>query len=190
MQRSATRSWNNSVESLRTISSPQPVRILGIDPGSRITGFGLIDVAGQKNVHVHSGCIKTSKEGELADRLIDIFDGIRDLVQEYKPDEVAIEMVFMNKNADSAIKLGQARGAAIVAAKQNDADVFEYSPNRIKQALVGRGHADKTQVQHMVKMLLGITEDPQADQADALAVAICHAHSRLSHLLREPQINS
>ena len=151
---------------------------------------GCVDVEGQRNIHVHSGCIKTTSEGELADRLTNIFDGITDVVQEYQPGEVAIEMVFMNRNADSAIKLGQARGAAIVAARQCDADVFEYTPNRIKQAIVGRGHADKTQIQHMVTMLLNLTEDPQADQADALAVAICHAHSRLSHLLREPLINS
>lgn len=167
-----------------TRQATQRIRILGIDPGSRITGFGVVDVAGQKNTHVHSGYIRTDSDGELADRLLNIFIGINDIVCEYQPDEVAIEMVFMNKNADSAIKLGQARGAAIVAAKQITVNLFEYTPNRIKQAIVGRGHADKKQIQHMVKILLSLTEDPQADQADALAVALCHAHSRLNHLLK------
>lgn len=160
-----------------------PVRILGIDPGSRITGFGIIDVQGQKNTHVHSGCIRTTKNGEFSIRLKEIFDQISDLVEKYQPQELAIEKVFMSKNADSALKLGQARGAAMVAAMQCDLDVFEYSPNRIKQSIVGRGHADKTQVQHMIKMLLMLSEPPQEDQADALAVAVCHAHSRQSLLL-------
>jgi len=160
-----------------------PVRIIGIDPGSRFTGFGIIDIEGQKNIHVHSGCIKTSTKGKFSDRLKEIFEGIFTIVQEYQPEELAIEKVFMNKNADSALKLGQARGAAMVAAMQINVEVFEYSPNRIKQSIVGRGHADKTQVQHMIKMLLLLSEAPQEDQADALAVAICHAHSRQTQLL-------
>ena len=162
-----------------------PVRILGIDPGSRFTGFGIIDVEGQKNIHVHSGCIKTSSKGNFSDRLKEIFDGISDLVEEYHPEELAIEKVFMNKNADSALKLGQARGAVMVAVMQSNVKVFEYAPNRIKQSIVGRGHADKTQVQHMIKMLLLLSESPQEDQADALAAAICHAHSRQAQLLME-----
>ena len=159
------------------------VRILGIDPGSRFTGFGIIDVEGQKNTHVHSGCIKTSTKGEFSDRLKEIFTGITAVVREYQPEELAIEKVFMNKNADSALKLGQARGAAMVAAMQGEIGVFEYSPNSIKQAIVGRGHADKTQVQHMIKMLLLLKEPPHEDQADALAAAICHAHSRQTKIL-------
>ena len=159
------------------------VRILGIDPGSRITGFGIIDVEGQKNTHVHSGCIKTSATEDFSIRLKEIFDEIYGLVKHYQPEEVAIEKVFMNKNADSALKLGQARGAAMVAAMQNEVEVFEYSPNSIKQAIVGRGHADKTQVQHMIKMLLLLSKTPQEDQADALAIAVCHAHSRQTKIL-------
>ncbi len=160
-----------------------PVRILGIDPGSRITGFGIIDVQGQKNTHVHSGCIRTSKDSEFSTRLKEIFIEVSVLMEKYQPQELAIEKVFMNKNADSALKLGQARGAAMVAAMQGDLEVFEYSPNRIKQSIVGRGHADKSQVQHMIKMLLLLAKAPQEDQADALAVAVCHAHSRQSALL-------
>lgn len=160
-----------------------PVRILGIDPGSRFTGFGIIDVIGQKNTHVHSGCIKTTKNADFPIRLREIFEGITDIVHQYRPEELAIEKVFMNKNADSALKLGQARGAAMVAAMQGDVEVFEYTPNRIKQATVGRGHADKTQVQHMIRMLLLLSEPPQEDQADALAAALCHAHSRQTILL-------
>ncbi len=154
------------------------VRILGIDPGSRFTGFGIIDVNGQKNRHVHSGCLRIPLKGEFSDRLKSIYDGISELVQQYQPCEIAIEKVFMNKNADSALKLGQARGAAIVAAMQVTHELYEYSPNRIKQAIVGRGHADKTQVRHMIKMLLLLSKIPQEDEADALAVALCHAHSR------------
>ncbi|MFK8068710.1 MAG: crossover junction endodeoxyribonuclease RuvC [Gammaproteobacteria bacterium] len=157
--------------------------MLGIDPGSRITGFGIIDVQGQKNAHVHSGCIRTSKDGDFPIRLKEIFIEVSALVKEYQPQELAIEKVFMNKNADSALKLGQARGSAMVAAMQSDLEVYEYSPNRIKQSIVGRGHADKTQVQHMIKMLLMLPEPPQEDQADALAVAVCHAHSRQSAIL-------
>ncbi len=159
------------------------VRILGIDPGSRFTGFGIIDVEGQKNTHVHSGCLKISTKGEFPDRLKEIFERISEVVREYQPQELAIEKVFLSKNADSALKLGQARGAAIVAAMQSSVEVFEYAPNRIKQSIVGRGHADKIQVQHMIKMLLLLKEPPQEDQADALAAAICHAHSRQTQIL-------
>ena len=156
----------------------QTVRILGIDPGSRITGFGVIEVCGQQNTHLHSGCIKTGSEADLAGRLKAIYEGLSAIVADYQPAEVAIEKVFMNKNADSALKLGQARGAAIVATMQAEVEIFEYTPNRIKQAIVGRGHADKLQVQHMIKILLNLPEKPQPDQADALAVALCHGHSR------------
>lgn len=163
--------------------STQTVRILGIDPGSRITGYGIIDVTGQQNRHVASGCIRTDTKADLATRCRDIFDQMTALVERHSPHEVAIEKVFMNKNVDSALKLGQARGAALVAAMHNQAEVFEYTPTRIKQAIVGRGHADKVQVQHMVRMLLNLPEAPQADQADALAAAICHGHSRLTSVL-------
>jgi len=155
--------------------------ILGIDPGSRITGFGVVRMQGQKIEYVASGCIKI-KDGILSDKLNKIFDCISEVVQEYKPDEAAIEQVFMSKNADSALKLGQARGAAMVAMAQHALQVAEYSARQIKQAVVGTGAADKSQVQHMVTSLLNLSASPQADAADGLAVAICHGHAMKSAL--------
>lgn len=155
--------------------------ILGIDPGSRITGFGLVNMTGRKVEYVASGCIRV-KDGILADRLNQIFDCISEVVQQYKPDEAAIEQVFMSKNADSALKLGQARGAAMVAMAQHALVVAEYSARQIKQSVVGTGAADKSQVQHMVTSLLSLNATPQADAADGLAVAICHGHAMQSAL--------
>jgi crossover junction endodeoxyribonuclease RuvC len=155
------------------------IRILGIDPGSRVTGFGVIDVAGSRVTYVASGCVRTA-DGSLPERLKTIFEGISEVVRSYQPLEMAIENVFMQKNAASALKLGQARGAAICAVVTQAIDVHEYSPTQIKQAVVGRGHADKTQVQHMVTALLKLPEIPQADAADALACAICHSNTRQS----------
>lgn len=153
------------------------MRILGLDPGSRVTGFGLVDVTGGRSVYVESGCIRVG-DGVLAERLGRIFEGVQTLVTQYAPDEMAIEQVFVYRNADSALKLGQARGAAISAAVAGALPVAEYSPSRIKQAVVGKGNAAKTQVQHMVQVLLKLPTTPQADAADALAAALCHAHSR------------
>ena len=155
--------------------------ILGIDPGSRITGFGVVRMQGQKIEYIASGCIRI-KDGILSDKLNQIFDCISEVVQEYKPDEAAIEQVFMSKNADSALKLGQARGAAMVAMAQRALQVAEYSARQIKQAVVGTGAADKSQVQHMVTSLLSLSASPQADAADGLAVAICHGHAIKSAL--------
>jgi crossover junction endodeoxyribonuclease RuvC len=157
--------------------------ILGIDPGSRITGFGVIKMNGRKVDYLASGCIRI-KDGILSDRLNQIFDCISEVVQQYKPDEAAIEQVFMSKNADSALKLGQARGVAMVAMAQHALVVAEYSARQIKQAVVGTGAADKTQVQHMVTSLLGLSAKPQADAADGLAVAICHGHAMQSALFQ------
>lgn len=157
--------------------------ILGIDPGSRITGFGVIRMQGRNIEYLASGCIRV-KDGILSDKLNQIFDCISQVVQEYKPDEAAIEQVFMAKNADSALKLGQARGVAMVAMAQHALVVAEYSARQIKQAVVGTGAADKTQVQHMVTSLLGLTSSPQADAADGLAVAICHGHALKSALFQ------
>lgn len=159
------------------ISKSQTIRILGIDPGSLVTGFGVIDSNGSENHHVASGAIRTRGE-ELPDRLKTIFEGITDVIRSHAPEVVAIEKVFMNRNADSALKLGQARGAAITAAVMQDIPVAEYTPRHIKQAVVGKGGAEKSQVQHMVKILLNYKENLQADQADALAVALCHGHIR------------
>lgn len=151
------------------------MRILGIDPGSRLTGFGVIDVDKRHNRYIACGCIRTG-DGDFPTRIRAIAEGIAALVERYRPEQMAIERVFLNRNADSALKLGQARGAAIAAVVMQDIPVFEYSPTQIKQATVGRGHADKTQVQHMVRALLQLSEAPQADAADALACALCHSH--------------
>ena len=148
-------------------------RILGVDPGSRITGYGVIDTDGRNVTYIASGCIKISAT-DIPSRLKTIFEGFQDIVRAYSPDEMAIEKVFMHRNADSALKLGQARGAAITAIVTNDISVSEYTPNEIKQAVVGRGHADKSQVQHMIRMLLNLNAMPQVDASDALAVAYCH----------------
>jgi len=151
--------------------------ILGIDPGSRTTGYGIVAMERNRGVHLASGCVSV---GDLPfdGRLRAIFEGLTAVIREHRPDEVAIEKVFMNRNADSALKLGQARGAAIVAAAVSDLPVHEYSPNEIKLAVVGRGHAEKGQVQHMIKALLALAETPPPDAADALAVALCHGHTR------------
>lgn len=152
-------------------------RILGIDPGSRFTGYGIIDSDGRTSRHVASGCIRLDSNENLPKRLAVIFAQVAALVEEFRPLELAIEEVFMAKNAGSALKLGQARGAAICAATSQGLGVSEYSARGIKLAVVGTGSADKAQVQHMVRMLLGLASAPGADQADALAVALAHAHS-------------
>ncbi|TYL47802.1 crossover junction endodeoxyribonuclease RuvC [Marinomonas sp. IMCC 4694] len=154
-------------------------RILAIDPGSRITGFGILDVANGKSKYVNSGCIRLPDEA-LSVRLKHIFNHVSALLLEYQPDEFAIEEVFLAKNANSALKLGQARGAAIVAASIKDLAVHEYAARRVKQSVVGNGNADKAQVQMMVQLLLNLSSRPQADAADALAIALCHANSRTS----------
>ncbi len=152
--------------------------ILGIDPGSRFTGYGVIKQQGRRFIYLGSGCIKALSQGEeLGSRLQTIFAGVSEIILQFKPDMFAIEQVFMAKNPDSALKLGQARGAAIVAATNNDLVIAEYSARQIKQAVVGTGGADKSQVQHMVKTILKLPGTPQADAADALAVALCHGHS-------------
>ena len=153
------------------------MRILGIDPGSRFTGFGIIEVNGDRVTPVHHGVIKAGT-GEFPQRLGIIFSGIKELIGEYAPDEMAIETVFVSKNAGSALKLGQARGAAVCAAISLGLPVAEYSPRSVKQAVVGRGSADKVQVQHMITVLLRLKERPPEDAADALAVALCHHHTQ------------
>jgi crossover junction endodeoxyribonuclease RuvC len=152
-------------------------RILGIDPGSRVTGYGIVDQDGQHLAYVASGCIRAQGDS-LAERLGIIFDGISHVIHEYRPAEMAIERVFLNKNADSALKLGQARGAAICASVQQSVPVDEYAAREIKQAVVGNGGATKEQVQHMICVLLSLHKRPQSDAADALGVAICHGHHR------------
>jgi len=150
-------------------------RILGIDPGSRLTGFGVIDETATGYQYIASGCLRI-KGDNFPLRLKQIFAGISDIVEQYQPTEMAIEQVFMHKNADSALKLGQARGAAICAVQLFDIPVFEYAARQVKQAVVGKGSADKLQVQQMVKILLGITGELQIDASDALGISLCHAN--------------
>jgi len=154
-------------------------RILGIDPGSRLTGYGIIDSIPGKVGFVACGVIKTTVKYPLANRLNEIFDGINEVIQLHDPEVAAVEEIFMSTNANSALKLGQARGAAVVAAMQNGLGVHDYSAKKVKRAVVGYGQAEKGQVQHMIKMLLGLSKEPSEDAADALAVAICHANHQL-----------
>ncbi len=153
------------------------MKILGVDPGSRITGFGLIQANKLKISYIASGCIRT--KGELTERITTIFSEIEQIVMEYKPDIVVIERAFMRPdrpNPDAAIKLGHARGAIISAVGSKSIEMVEYSPNQIKKAIVGKGHATKKQVSYMVQETLKLNKSPQEDAADALAGAICHAY--------------
>ena len=168
----------------------ETTRILGIDPGTQITGFGIIDARarGSELTVIHFGGIQT--KGEHSARLRQIFEQVRALVRDFQPGEVAIERVFVHRNADSALKLGQARAAALCATFEADLPVFEYAARHIKKAVVGRGGADKTQVQHMVKLLLGIQAEPEADAADALAAALCHSYARSTRSLLEEAVHA
>ncbi len=154
------------------------IRILGIDPGLRVTGFGVIEKAGQGLSYVASGCIRTP-EGALPARIKSILDGLGEVIALHRPDEIALEEVFVNVNPRSTLMLGQARGAAICACVAHDVPLCEYTALQVKQAVVGTGHARKEQVQEMVRRLLRLDGDPSPDAADALACAICHAHAGL-----------
>lgn len=155
-------------------------RILGIDPGSRLTGFGVLDCQAGSAMYVASGAVKTA-DGEFQDRLRLIFQSVSEIVAEFRPDVVAIESVFVHKNAGSALKLGHARAAAICATFEAELRIFEYAPREIKQAVVGSGSASKEQIQHMVRSMLSLDGDPSPDAADALATALCHANQRQLH---------
>jgi crossover junction endodeoxyribonuclease RuvC len=157
------------------IQTAAPIRILGIDPGSRITGYGIVDVDGSRLRLVECGVVQLSGD-DFAARLKRIFDALGEVIEQHAPAEFAIEKIFVHRNVTSALKLGQARGAALLAAATREIEVFEYSPNEVKQAVTGRGHANKEQIQHMIRVLLGLREAPAEDAADALAVAVCHAH--------------
>jgi crossover junction endodeoxyribonuclease RuvC len=156
---------------------PAAARILGLDPGSQRTGYAVVDVDGPRVGYIVSGAIRTSG-ATLAERLQEIFTGVDRLAQEFRPDEVAVERVFVHRNADSALKLGQARGAALSATFAVRPRVFEYAPREVKLAVVGTGAAQKDQVQLMVRRLMNISGPLAEDAADALAIALCHAHSR------------
>lgn len=152
------------------------IRILGLDPGLRHTGWGVIDVAGNRLSHVADGTIHTDDRDDLARRLTTLHEGIRGVIDAWTPDEAAVEETLANKNPSSTLKLGMARGVALLVTAQAGLPVDEYLPMLVKKSVVGTGHAEKTQVQHMVKMLLPGFQSSTADAADALAVAICHAH--------------
>ena len=159
------------------------VRIIGVDPGSRSTGYGVVDAGGTRIVHVASGFVR-AVEGEWPERLRRIFEGVGAVIDAHAAHEFVIEKVFVHRNVSSALKLGQARGVAILAGAMRSLSVYEYSPNEVKQAVTGKGHASKEQIQYMTRVLLGLREPPQTDQADALAVAICHAHMRTALVRR------
>jgi crossover junction endodeoxyribonuclease RuvC len=152
------------------------LRILGIDPGLRATGFGVIEKTGKRLGYLASGCIRTDAADALPARLGTIHGGIAELLAQYRPDQAVIEIVFVNVNPQSTLLLGQARGAAITALVAGGVEVAEYTALQVKQAVVGNGHADKVQVQHMVRRLLSLPGEPSPDAADALACAIAHAH--------------
>src|SRR6201990_2726742 len=200
MSRYRTRSWRNlDVSSLAEgrlapgalgarVAEPKPrpvhavnVRILGLDPGSRRTGFGVIECRGSDYKHVAHGCIAVAGL-ELAERLRRIFEALTVLISEHDPGEIAVERVFVNRNVESALKLGQARGAALCAVPE-EVPVFEYAPRAIKLALVGSGAAERAQVGHRIKTLLQLNEKIAPDASDALAIAVCHAHTRKLHQL-------
>ena len=153
-----------------------PLRILGVDPGLRVTGFGVIEKSGNALSYLASGCIRTDSQASLPERLGTIHSGLRELIARYRPNQAAVEIVFVNVNPQSTLLLGQARGAAITALVASAVEVSEYTALQIKQAVVGNGKAAKVQVQHMVRRLLQLPGDPSPDAADALACAIAHAH--------------
>lgn len=153
----------------------QPIRILGIDPGSRTTGFGVIDLYGKEQVYVASGCIKTLPNDELAGRIGVIVENIAEIVDTYRPNQAAVEQVFVNVNPAATLMLGQARGAAVAALVLRGLPVYEYTALQVKQSVVGKGKAAKEQVQHMVVRMLKLSGVPQTDAADGLAVAMTHA---------------
>ncbi len=159
------------------------MRILGIDPGLNATGWGVVSIEGSRLVHVANGCIETAVNLPLARRLVLLHDGIARVIDEHDPDEAAVEETFVNRNPISTLKLGQARGIALLVPALAGLTVAEYAPNHVKKAVVGVGHADKRQILAMVRVLLPAVEIANADAADALAVAICHAHQRPSAAL-------
>ncbi len=155
---------------------PARRRILGIDPGSRITGYAVIDSDGHRSTRVVSGCIRVG-QAPWPDRLGLIFEQVAILVRDHAPQEMAVEQLIFARDPVAALKLGQARGAIICAGLQGGVQVHEYSAKSVKQAVVGTGAAEKSQVQHMVRILLSLEAQPSEDEADALALALCHAHS-------------
>jgi crossover junction endodeoxyribonuclease RuvC len=151
------------------------MRLLGLDPGLRHTGWGVVDMEGNRLIYVADGVIH-ARAGAIAERLVELHEGVLAVIAQYRPDEAAVEQTFVNKNPESTLKLGLARGVVVLAPARSGLTVAEYAPNQVKKTVVGAGHADKAQVEHMVKLLLPGSRPSGADAADALAVAICHAH--------------
>lgn len=153
------------------------MRILGIDPGTAITGYGVVDLIGNKYKLIEYGIVRSSPEKETPQRLQDIFLGINTIIDKYSPQQVAVEELFFNKNTKTALTVGQARGVILLAAQLKNITIFEYTPLQVKQSVVGYGRAEKKQVQFMVKAILNLKEIPKPDDAaDAMAIAICHGH--------------
>jgi len=157
-------------------TAPLRHRVLGIDPGSRNTGYGVIDTDGQRSACVARGCVRVGQHA-WPERLGLIFDEVAALVAEHRPHEMAVEQLIFARDATAALKIGQARGAVLCAGLKGGVVVHEYSPKSVKLAVVGTGNAEKSQVQHMVRILLSLSDQPGEDEADALAIALCHAHS-------------
>ncbi|MDT3683546.1 MAG: crossover junction endodeoxyribonuclease RuvC [Pseudorhodoplanes sp.] len=160
------------------------IRILGIDPGLRRTGWGVIACEGNRLSYLACGSVETSERAELATRLVAIHDGLARVIEEFRPDEAAVENTFVNKDAGATLKLGQARGIALLIPARAGLAVAEYAPNLVKKTVVGAGHAEKKQIRVMIGVLLPKADPQSEDAADALAIAICHAHHRASPLLR------
>ena len=162
----------------------QPIRILGIDPGLRRTGWGLIESDGNRLIYVACGSVETSERAALGVRLVAIHDGLIAVIEKYAPQEAAVEHTFVNNNAVATLKLGQARGIAMLVPARAGLTVAEYAPNLVKKSIVGSGHAEKTQIRMMIGVLLPKADPPSEDAADALAIAICHAHHRTSLVMK------
>ena len=162
----------------------RPIRIIGIDPGLRRTGWGVVEIAGNRLGFLGCGSVLTDDRAGLAVRLLAIHDGLMRIVEEYRPDEAAVEATFVNKDASATLKLGQARGIAMVVPAKAGMPVAEYAPNLVKKSIVGAGHGDKTQVRMMIGVLLPKADPASDDAADALAVAVTHAHHRQSVVLK------
>jgi len=162
----------------------RPIRILGIDPGLRRTGWGLIESDGNRLIHVACGSVETHEREELGVRLLTIHDGLFAVIERYQPHEAAVEATFVNANAAATLKLGQARGIAMLVPAKAGLTVAEYAPNVVKKTVVGAGHGEKAQIRMMIGVLLPKADPPSDDAADALAIAICHAHHRTSAVLK------
>ncbi len=162
----------------------RPIRILGIDPGLRRTGWGVVDIEGNRLIFAGCGSVETDAKAALAFRLLAIHDGLMRVVEEFAPDEAAVEATFVNKDAVATLKLGQARGIAMLVPARANVPVSEYAPNLVKKTIVGAGHGEKAQIRMMIGVLLPKADPQSEDAADALAIAVCHAHHRSSLVLK------